>query len=316
MGEVSTGSVNLNRFVHQNTPAGASGEFTQVLLDIVFGIKAIRKQTAQGALLNIGSTNDFNIHGEQQQQLDQIAHTVFKEAMTEQSGQVAAIVSEEDEGIIDTHNQSGKYIVAIDPLDGSGNIAVNGGIGTIFSVYQRLSKVGSAVNEADILQAGHTQVLAGYALYGPSTLLVYGTEATGVQGFTYDPAYGDFFLTHSNMRFPEPPTICSINAALVPQSNPSTQAFLQQTTLNARYAGAFVMDFHRILCKGGIFIYPSTTRHPKGKLRLLYEANPMAMLSKWAGGLAVADAHICNLCQVARRKLIESEFVVVTTWAV
>ena len=289
----SSAGVSISRFIYQKEPAKASGELSQILRDIVFGIKMVRAEISKGSLLNLlGSAHTRNVHGEEQQKLDQRANECFQQAMLNE-GKIAAIASEENTDLVLLNNPDGKYVMAMDPLDGSGNIDVNGCVGTIFSIYKRLSPLHTPVNEADVLQEGEKQVLAGYVLYGPSTLLVFGTPHTGVNGFTYDEPRGEFFLSHPALRIPPTGTMYSINEGLyhlmTEKAGDALRAFLdhgRKKGWTARYTGALVADFHRNLLKGGVYVYPKTQRDPHGKLRLVYECNPMAMLAELAGGAA------------------------------
>jgi fructose-1,6-bisphosphatase I len=203
-------------------------------------------------------------------------------------GEVAAIISEEDEDIIDLNNPRSKYIIAIDPLDGSSNIDVNVSIGTIFSIYRRISPAGSPVQEEDVLQAGKHQVAAGYILYGSSTMFVY-TTGKGVNGFTYEPSLGEYILSHQNMKMPKDGKVYSVNEGSYRSFDDDVKAYIETCKdrgYSARYIGSLVADFHRNLLKGGIYIYPSTEKAPNGKLRLMYECNALAMIAEQAGGLA------------------------------
>jgi fructose-1,6-bisphosphatase I len=206
---------------------------------------------------------------------------------------VCGIASEENDEFIPLNND-GKYVVAMDPLDGSSNIDVNVSVGTIFSIYRRLSPVGTPVTEADFLQKGTEQLAAGYVIYGSSTMLVY-TTGNGVNGFTYDPGIGVFVLSHPNLKTSENGKIYSLNEGNFYKSSEGIQNYVKYAQaidestnrpLTGRYIGSLVADFHRNLIKGGIYIYPSTTSAPEGKLRLLYECNPMGLIAEQAGGLA------------------------------
>lgn len=281
---------NLDRFIKkkQNDFAFASGELSQLLRDIALAGKIIDREVNRAGLLNIsGAYGTENIQGEEQQKLDVIANIRFIRALTN-GGEVCAIVSEEDDDILDLDNKNGRYIVAMDPLDGSSNIDVNVSIGTIFSIFRRVSPVGSKVTQEDVLQKGSEQVAAGYLLYGSSTMLVY-TTGRGVNGFTYDPSLGEFFLSHANMRIPENGNIYSINEGSYRSFEPKVQQYIESCKdkkLTARYIGSLVADFHRNLLKGGIYIYPSTEKNATGKLRLNYECNALAFICEQAGGLA------------------------------
>jgi fructose-1,6-bisphosphatase I len=282
--------ITLDRFIKkkQNDFAFASGELSQLLRDIALAGKIINREVNRAGLLNIGGAfGTENVQGEEQQKLDVIANIRFIRAL-KNGGEVCAIVSEEDDEILDLNNQDGRYIVAMDPLDGSSNIDVNVSIGTIFSIFRRVSPVGSKVTQEDVLQKGSEQVAAGYLLYGSSTMLVY-TTGRGVNGFTYDPSLGEFFLSHADMRIPEDGTIYSINEGGYRSFAPKVQQYIEKCKdkkYTARYIGSLVADFHRNLMKGGIYIYPSTEKTPTGKLRLNYECNALALICEQAGGLA------------------------------
>jgi fructose-1,6-bisphosphatase I len=202
-------------------------------------------------------------------------------------GEVCALVSEESESYVDLNNE-GKYVIAIDPLDGSSNIDVNVSIGTIFSVYRRKSLAGMPIQQEDILQKGSEQVAAGYILYGSSTMLVY-TTGHGVNGFTYEPSLGEYFLSHPDMQMPVSGKIYSVNEGPSNSFEKPVKDYLQYCKDNnytARYIGSLVADFHRNMLKGGIYIYPATAKDPHGKLRLMYECNALAFIAEQAGGKA------------------------------
>ncbi|WP_194976028.1 class 1 fructose-bisphosphatase [Aquiflexum lacus] len=280
----------LDRFIKikQNEFSFASGELSQILRDIALAAKIVNRETNRAGLANIGGAfGQTNVQGEEQQKLDVIANIRFTRALTK-GGEVCAVVSEEDDEVIDLQNGSGKYVVAIDPLDGSSNIDVNISIGTIFSIYRRVTPVGSPIQPEDIMQPGNQQVAAGYVLYGSSTMLVY-TTGHGVNGFTYEPSLGEFFLSHPNMCAPKGGDIYSINEGTSNLFEPGLKKYIElckERQFSARYIGSLVADFHRNLLKGGIYIYPATSKSPKGKLRLLYEANALAFIAEQAGGMA------------------------------
>ena len=280
----------LDRFIKikQDEFPFASGELSQILRDIALAAKIVNRETNRAGLANIGGAfGQTNVQGEEQQKLDVIANIRFTRALTK-GGEVCAVVSEEDDEVIDLQNSSGKYVVAIDPLDGSSNIDVNISIGTIFSIYRRVTPIGSRILPQDIMQPGNQQVAAGYVLYGSSTMLVY-TTGHGVNGFTYEPSLGEFFLSHPNMCAPKDGNIYSINEGTSNLFEPSLQKYIEfckERQFSARYIGSLVADFHRNLLKGGIYIYPATSKSPKGKLRLLYEANSLAFIAEQAGGMA------------------------------
>lgn len=273
---------------------GSTGEFSQLLSAIRLASKIVSQQINKAGLLNniLGAAQSENIQGEQQQKLDIYANDQFIKALRKRQV-ICGIASEENDEFIEL-NQSGKYIVAMDPLDGSSNIDVNVSVGTIFSIYERVSQEGTPVNEADFLQKGTAQIAAGYVIYGSSTMLVY-TTGNGVNGFTYDPGIGVFILSHPNIKFPLTGKIYSMNEGNFSNCSPGVQNFIKyaQTVdkptnrpYTGRYIGSLVADFHRNLIKGGIYIYPATLNAPNGKLRLLYECNPVAFIAEQAGGSA------------------------------
>jgi fructose-1,6-bisphosphatase I len=280
----------LDRFIKkkQNDFAFATGELSQLLRDIALAGKIIHREVNRAGLLNIGGAYGAeNVQGEEQQKLDVIANIRFIRAL-KNGGEVCAIVSEEDEEILDVDNPDGRYIIAMDPLDGSSNIDVNVSIGTIFSIFRRVSPVGGPTSQEDVLQKGSEQVAAGYLLYGSSTMMVY-TTGRGVNGFTYDPSLGEFFLSHPNIQTPKDGTIFSINEGSYQSFEPHVKSYIEdckQANFTARYIGSLVADFHRNLIKGGIYIYPATDKSPTGKLRLNYECNALALICEQAGGKA------------------------------
>ena len=289
----------LDRFIKrfQDDFPYATGELSQLLRDIALAGKVVNREVNKAGLVNLsGSIGSDNIQGEDQQKLDVLANIRFIRALTK-GGEACAIISEEDENIIDLQNK-GKYIIAIDPLDGSSNIDVNVSIGTIFSIYRRLSPIGSPVTAEDVLQPGINQVAAGYLLYGSSTILVY-TTGKGVNGFTYEPTLGEYFLSHQDMKMPEDGKIYSINeASVLDFTAPITEYlhFCRTNSHTARYIGSLVADFHRNLLKGGIYMYPASSRYPDGKLRLMYECNALAFVVEQAGGKAsTGDSRVMEI---------------------
>ncbi|MGK3144171.1 class 1 fructose-bisphosphatase [Pantoea sp. C2G6] len=273
----------------------ATGELTALISAIKLGAKIIHRDINKAGLVDIlGASGVENIQGEQQMKLDLFANEKLKAALKAR-GIVAGIASEEeDEFVIFEGEENGKYVVLMDPLDGSSNIDVNVSVGTIFSIYRRVSEPGTPVVEADFMQPGNKQVAAGYVVYGSSTMMVYTTGA-GVHAFTYDPSLGVFCLSHERMTYPQTGYTYSINEGnyiRFPQGVKKYLKFCQEEDLathrpyTSRYIGSLVADFHRNLLKGGIYLYPSTASHPQGKLRLLYECNPMAFLAEQAGGKA------------------------------
>jgi fructose-1,6-bisphosphatase I len=279
----------LDRFIKNNQDQFqyASGELSQLLRDIALASKVVNREVNKAGLIDLaGAQGTGNMTGDQQQKLDVLANIRFTRALAK-GGEACAVISEESDTIVDINNY-GKYVIAIDPLDGSSNIDVNVSIGTIFSIYRRKSKVGSAVNDDDILQKGSNQVAAGYVLYGSSTMLVY-TTGFGVNGFTYDPGLGEYFLSHPQMKMPTDGNIYSVNEGLSNSFSDGILKYLErckERNYTARYIGSLVADFHRNMLKGGIYIYPATKKSPQGKLRLMYECNALAFVAEQAGGIA------------------------------
>ena len=283
----------LDRFIKNNQDEFlyASGELSQLLRDIALASKVVNREVNKAGLIDImGGVGSTNLAGDQQQKLDVLANIRFTRALAK-GGEVCALVSEESDTFVDLNN-NGKYVIAIDPLDGSSNIDVNVSIGTIFSIYRRKSAPGMPIRDEDIMQRGAEQVAAGYILYGSSTMLVY-TTGHGVHGFTYETSLGEYFLSHPDMQIPEDGKIYSINEGLYNSFDPSMKAYVKHCKdccYTARYIGSLVADFHRNLLKGGIYIYPATSKDPNGKLRLIYECNALAFLAEQAGGKA-SDGH-------------------------
>lgn len=279
----------LDRFIKNNQDQFqyASGELSQLLRDIALASKVVNREINKAGLIDImGAMGSQNTAGDQQQKLDVLANIRFTRALTK-GGEVAALISEETESFVDLTND-GKYIIAIDPLDGSSNIDVNVSIGTIFSIYRRKTKEGEPINDEDILQMGDEQVAAGYILYGSSTMLVY-TTGHGVNGFTYEPTLGEYVLSHPDMKMPENGKIYSVNEGSANSFSDSVKSYIQYCKDNnytARYIGSLVADFHRNMLKGGIYIYPATAKDPNGKLRLMYECNALSFIAEQAGGIA------------------------------
>jgi len=288
----------LTEFVieRQSEYPHAKGALTRLLNDIATAAKIVNREINAAGLVDIlGTVGSTNIQGETQKKLDVYANDMFI-TMLKGGGECCAIASEENEKVISFQNniaELGKYVVAIDPLDGSSNIESNVSIGTIFSIYRRKSEVGLGTHE-DLLQPGVNQVAAGYIIYGSSTMLVY-TTGKGVNGFTLDPSVGIFCLSHPDMKFLETGNIYSINEGnyvYFPEGIKKYIKYLQEEdkcTLRpytSRYIGSLVADFHRNLIKGGIFLYPGTRKNPSGKLRLLYECNPISFIAEQAGGKA------------------------------
>nr|WP_207762670.1 class 1 fructose-bisphosphatase [Leptospira levettii] len=295
--------ISLSQFIleEQLKIPHASGEFTALLSHLVYAAKIVGREVRKAGLLDdiLGATEDTNVQGETQMKLDQYADNAFNQSL-KICGHLCVLASEEHEAIIPIPGgyNIGKYTMAIDPLDGSSNIDTNVSIGTIFSIHQRLEPNSKEPGtEKDLLQKGHLQRCAGYIIYGSSTMLVLST-GKGVSGFTLDPSVGEFLLSHPNMQMPESGDIYSANEGNASYWSPEVQAYLQKIKSieggkkpkTARYIGSLVADFHRNLLKGGIFLYPNDTKsskYPNGKLRLLYEAAPMAFIAEQAGGMAV-----------------------------
>lgn len=276
----------------QRNFAEASGTFSWLLSGLTLATKMVEAKIRQGGLSDtLGAKGSINVQGEVQQKLDVYANEALLHTLGARDS-VAALVSEENEEpvMINADPESGKYIIVFDPLDGSSNIDVNVNVGTIFSIHKRLP--GENIENA-ILQPGYRQVAAGYVLYGPSTALVY-TAGNGVHGFTLDPTIGAFVLTDDQMKMPEQGPYYSTNEANESSWPLPYQQFvnrLRRGQLNgqaysSRYIGSLVADFHRTLLKGGVFLYPPTQKAPNGKLRLLYEANPLSFIAEQAGGAA------------------------------
>ena len=273
----------------------ATGVFTGLLNDIALAAKIISREVNHAGLAEmLGDTGEENSHGERVQKLDIFADDVMRQVL-HHTGLITCMASEEKEFFwpVPDSFPSGEYVVIYDPLDGSSNIDVNVSVGTIFSIHSKISS--SERGElSDCLQAGKHQVAAGYVLYGSSTMFVY-TTGRGVHGFTLDPSLGEFVLSHESMCFPDPPRrVYSINEAHYNSWKTGQQLLIDHLKdgggFSSRYIGSLVADFHRTLLQGGIFMYPSGKGAPEGKLRLLYECSPIAMLAKQAGGRASTGA--------------------------
>ena len=288
----------LGEFIIENQSSFkyTSGELSRLINSIRLAAKVVNYEVNKAGLVDIiGNAGDTNIQGEDQQKLDVYANDTFIKTMTKRNI-VCGIASEEEDDFIainsQDENHQNKYVVLIDPLDGSSNIDVNVSVGTIFSIYRRVTPVGTPVTIADFLQKGNQQVAAGYIVYGTSTMLVY-TTGDGVNGFTLNPAIGSYYLSHPNIKFPENGAIYSVNEGNYthfPQGIKNYIKYCQQEEgdrpYTSRYIGSLVSDFHRNMIKGGIFLYPQTLKNPNGKLRLLYECNPIAFICEQAGGIA------------------------------
>ena len=275
----------------------SSGELSRLLSSIKIASKIVNREVNKAGIADIlGKAGNENIQGEEQMKLDVFANDIFIDALSHREI-VCGIASEENENFIEIKGNENNahmnnYVVLIDPLDGSSNVDVNVSVGTIFSIYRRVTPAGSPVKIEDFLQKGVNQVAAGYVIYGSSTMLVY-TTGNGVNGFTLDPSVGTYFLSHPNMTYPKTGKIYSVNEgnyAKFPQGVKEYIKYCQEEEGNrpytSRYIGSLVADFHRNMIKGGIYIYPSYAHAPNGKLRLLYECNPMAFLAEQAGAKA------------------------------
>ncbi len=275
----------------------AKGELSRLLRDIGIAAKVISREVNKAGLTSIlGDHGSVNVQGEDVKKLDIIGNEMFISTLSK-GGEVCVLASEENDGIIPlqgTYSKNGHYVVCIDPLDGSSNIDVNVSIGTIFSIYRRLTPAGSEPQDLDVLQAGNKLVAAGYVIYGSSTMLVFST-GNGVNAFTLDMSIGEFCLSHADVKTPDDGKMYSINegnAAEFPQGVKDYLTWVKETDkatnrpYTARYIGSMVADFHRNLLKGGVFIYPPTAKSPNGKLRLLFEGIPMSYIAEQAGGLA------------------------------
>ena len=286
----------LGEFIIENQTSFkyTSGELSRLINSIRLAAKVVNHEVNKAGLVDIiGTAGDTNIQGEDQQKLDVYANDKFIQTLTNRNI-VCGIASEEEDDFItinsqDENNQN-KYIVLIDPLDGSSNIDVNVSVGTIFSIYRRVTPVGTPVSLKDFLQKGSEQVAAGYVIYGTSTMLVY-TTGDGVNGFTLNPAIGTFYLSHPNMQFPEDGKIYSVNEGNYIHFPQGVKDYIKYCQMEegdrpytSRYIGSLVSDFHRNMIKGGVYLYPRTSKSPNGKLRLLYECNPMAFLAEQANG--------------------------------
>ncbi len=288
----------LGQFIieKQNDFPYAKGELSRLLRDIGIAAKIVNREVNKAGLVDIlGDQGATNVQGENQKKLDVYANEQFIAALSS-GGECCIVASEENDDMVRIDSEvskNAKYIVAIDPLDGSSNIDCNVAVGTIFSIYRRITKNGLPTLE-DVLQKGTNQVAAGYIIYGSSTMLVY-TTGKGVNGFTLDPSIGEFCLSHPNLKIPEDGTIYSINEGNYVHFPDGVKQYIKycqvedKATLRpytSRYIGSMVADIHRSIIKGGVFIYPTTSSAPNGKLRLMYECNPMAFIIEQAGGKA------------------------------
>ena len=288
----------LGEFIIENQSSFkyTSGELSRLINSIRLAAKVVNHEVNKAGLVDIiGAAGETNIQGEDQQKLDVYANDKFIQTLTNRNI-VCGIASEEEDDFIvvnsQDENHQNKYVVLIDPLDGSSNIDVNVSVGTIFSVYRRVTPVGTPVTIEDFLQKGSEQVAAGYVVYGTSTMIVY-TTGDGVNGFTLNPAIGTFYLSHPNMEFPEDGKIYSVNEGNYIHFPLGIKKYIKycqeeegDRPYTSRYIGSLVSDFHRNMIKGGIYMYPKSSKSSNGKLRLLYECNPMAFLAEQANGKA------------------------------
>ncbi|MFN2570730.1 MAG: class 1 fructose-bisphosphatase [Gemmatimonadales bacterium] len=297
-----TSVITIERFImeQERLHPEATGELSNLLYDLCLAAKIISRQVRRAGLTDIlGEFGAINVQGEVQQKLDVFAHDTVRQSV-EHTGRVCIVASEEEEHPIPLEvrddRRSGKYVLLYDPLDGSSNIGVNVSIGTIFSIHRRTATKRGPGTLADCLQKGRAQVAAGYILYGSCTMLVY-TTGQGVHGFTLDPTIGEFLLSHPDIRSPDVGQYYSVNESHWPKWTPGIQHVVaafkngdgdagRVQAKNARYIGSLVADIHRNLVSGGVFLYPADTSAPQGKLRLLYEAAPLAYVVEQAGGAA------------------------------
>jgi fructose-1,6-bisphosphatase I len=292
----ATSVVTIERYIieQERLYPQATGELSGILYDLALAAKMIANKVRSAGLADvIGAAGQVNVQGEVQQKLDVLANDILIKAC-DHGGRLAAMASEEEPDIIPIPDgfPTGKYVIVFDPLDGSSNIDVNVPVGTIFSVLRKTSR-GSRGELSDMLQTGRHQVAAGYVIYGSSTMLVY-TTGQGVHGFTLDPSLGEFQLSHPDMRTPARGRYLSVNDSYEQQWDDPTRALIRRyrgldgtrKPLSGRYVGSLVADFHRNLLGGGVFAYPANSQYRRGKLRLLYEANPLAFICEQAGGAA------------------------------
>lgn len=295
---MATKIITLSRHIieEQRKYPYATGAFTDLMNDIAFAAKLISYHTNKAGLVGVlGETKQVNVQGEVVKKLDVFANETMVKAL-DHGGKLCVMASEESEDIIKIPDEFplGKYVCLFDPLDGSSNIDANVSVGTIFSIYYRVTPEGRPGTVEDCLQPGINQICAGYVIYGSSTMLVY-TTGNGVHGFTLDPSYGEFILSHPNMKTPKKGKIYSVNESNYDYWEAGMKEYIhwvKQTDddpdrpMNSRYIGSMVADVHRNLLYGGVFLYPSSSKAPEGKLRLTYEANPMAFIVEQAGGRA------------------------------
>ena len=290
----------LGEFIIQNQSSFpfSNGELSSLLNAIRLAAKVVNHEVNKAGLVDIfGNSGDVNVQGENQQKLDVFANNTFIQSLKNRDI-VCGIVSEENDKFITIEGSDmkskGKYVVLIDPLDGSSNIDVNVSVGTIFSIFRRITPLGTPVEEKDFLQPGRDQVAAGYVIFGTSTMLVY-TTGDGVNGFTLNPAIGSFYLSHPNVKIPPNGNIYSVNEGNYVHFSKGVKRYIKycqkeekDRPYTARYIGSLVSDFHRNMIIGGIYMYPNNTKNNEGKLRLLYEANPIAAITEQAGGKSIS----------------------------
>lgn len=300
------GVITLEEYIiqSQNKFPGATGELSQLLRDIGLAAKIISREVNKAGITNIlGEEGSTNVHGESVKKLDLFADDQLISALN-RSEITCMVISEENDGIVELDTDGGKYIVYMDPLDGSSNIDVNVSIGSIFSIYMRESSDDEPLSEADALQPGTKQVAAGYVLYGSSTLMAYTTGA-GVSFFTLDPSIGEFILSDDDIKIPDHGSIYSVNEGSYHSWGEGLKKYVKYCQVEdeesgrpykARYIGSMVADVHRTLITGGVFIYPNSSQYPNGKLRLMYECNPLSFLIEQAGGMAIdCDGRIMEI---------------------
>lgn len=322
MGNYDGKIVTIERFILDHQPAGATGDFTGLMYDIALAAKITSQKINRAGLEDIlGQARSQNVHGEDQQKMDVFADDlIFR--LCDHTGRLCAMASEEQDEFIPIPEPypKGEYVLVYDPLDGSSNIDVNVSVGMVFAVFRTIDFEKRGRLE-DCLQAGNDIVAAGYVLYGSSTMLVY-SWGDGVHGFTLDPDLGEFLLSHENIRFPDDPKYYSFNGAYQKDWHKSMRDYVEwihgdeSPALSGRYIGSFIADFHRNLLKGGIYLYPEEIGRPEGKLRLLYEAAPLAFLAEQAGGygstgyqsileLKPTSLHQCTPVIIGNRDLVE-----------
>jgi fructose-1,6-bisphosphatase I len=319
--------ITLDEFIieKQNEIEGATGELSGLLRDIALASKIVNRDLQKAGLVDniLGDAEKTNIQGEEVKKLDEFANNILKKTL-QNSGECAGIASEEEDTFVAFHNRkNAKYVVLFDPLDGSSNIDVNATVGTIFSIYERVSSIGENCTIEDFLQYGSKQIAAGYVIYGSSTMMVY-TTGNGVNGFTLEPSIGEFCLSHPDIKTKEDALTYSVNQAYYNGFSEGVKKYIDycmssenKKVHSLRYIGSMVADFHRNLIKGGIYFYPTTKQDTKGKLRLMYECNPLAFVQEQAGGkgsngmerimdIQPTDLHQRTQVIVGSRKMVEA----------